>query len=327
MKAKVSSLALVLLLTVSWISCENVAKVEQKAGNALSDTKIDVKDTTYMEFPPELVDFVPYEGNPVFAGTGKDTWDRRIRERGYILREGGAYHLWYTGYNKNRSGGTKYLGYATSPDGLKWTRHPNNPVFNGCWTEDMHVVKHKGTYYMVAEGRNDIAHLLTSKDRVHWKEQGKLDIRYTNSKALTPGPYGTPVLWVENGTWYLFYECGDLGIWLATSKDRKVWKNVQDEPVITLGPDTYDNRFVAADQVIKHKGRYYLYYHAHAKGPWTTCVAVSTDLIHWKKYLKNPIVRTNDSSGILVHDGEQYRLYTMHPDVRVYFPKTASTKK
>ena len=40
------------------------------------------------DFPSELVDFVTYQGNPVFAGTGKDTWDRNIRERGYILKEG-----------------------------------------------------------------------------------------------------------------------------------------------------------------------------------------------------------------------------------------------
>jgi len=40
------------------------------------------------QFPPELVDFEPYQGNPVFAGTGTDTWDRTIRERGYTLREG-----------------------------------------------------------------------------------------------------------------------------------------------------------------------------------------------------------------------------------------------
>ena len=45
-----------------------------------------------------MVDFVPYEGNPVFAGTGTDTWDRVIRERGFILREGNTYHMWDTGY-------------------------------------------------------------------------------------------------------------------------------------------------------------------------------------------------------------------------------------
>jgi hypothetical protein len=50
-------------------------------------------------FPAELVDFVPYEQNPVFKGTGADTWDNKIRERGYILKEDGIYKMWYTGYN------------------------------------------------------------------------------------------------------------------------------------------------------------------------------------------------------------------------------------
>src|SRR4030042_5628812 len=62
------------------------------------------------EFPRELVSFVPYPGNPVFAGTGQDTWDRKIRERGYILREDGVYHLWYTGYRGDYAG-EKPLGY------------------------------------------------------------------------------------------------------------------------------------------------------------------------------------------------------------------------
>ncbi len=33
-------------------------------------------------FPPEIVDFIPYKNNPVFRGTGTDTWDKQIRERG-----------------------------------------------------------------------------------------------------------------------------------------------------------------------------------------------------------------------------------------------------
>jgi hypothetical protein len=98
------------------------------------------------QFPSEIVDFVPHQGNPVFAGTGQDTWDRRIRERGCTLREDNSYHLWYTGYNPDRSG-TKYLGYATSPDGLTWTRHTGNPIFHQSWLEDMCVLKHGDTYY------------------------------------------------------------------------------------------------------------------------------------------------------------------------------------
>ena len=78
-------------------------------------------------FPKEMVEFVPYENNPVFTGTGQDTWDRTIRERGFILNENGTYKLWYTGYNGPDTV-TKYLGYATSPDGINWTR-PNLESF------------------------------------------------------------------------------------------------------------------------------------------------------------------------------------------------------
>jgi len=252
-----------------------------------------------------------------------------IRERGYILLEGDTYHLWYTGYNNDRID-THYLGYATSQDGFTWTRHPDNPVFDRIWTEDMFVVKHDDMYYMFAEGRNDISHMLTSDDRVHWRENGKLDIRYTNGEPLTPGPYGTPTVWIEGQTWYLFYERGDEGIWLATSTDCKVWTNIQDDPVIPRGPDLYDSEAVAVNQIVYYKDRYYAYYHACAHRPWrdwTTNVAVSADLIHWKKYPNNPIVTGNRSSGIIVNDGRQYRLYTMHPDVRVYFPVKSGLKK
>ena len=94
-------------------------------------------------FPPELVDWVPYEGNPLFAGTGQGTWDDHIRERGFILREGGLWRLWYTGYDPAR-GGAMALGYATSPDGLGFARHAAKPVFDGVWTEDVFVVPHAG---------------------------------------------------------------------------------------------------------------------------------------------------------------------------------------
>jgi hypothetical protein len=230
--------------------------------------------------------------------------------------------LWYTGYNKARSA-TKYLGYATSPDGLNWTRYPNNPIFTQSWVEDMQVVKHEDMYYMFAEGRHDIAHMLTSTDGIHWQDHGKLDIRYTTGAPLDSGPYGTPTVWVES-IWYLFYERGDQGIWLATSPDLQVWTNVQDDPVISKGPESYDRHAVALNQVIKYKGVYYAYYHATAHRrwrKWTINVAASSDLVHWTKYPNNPIVSRNRSSGILVYDGHQYRLYAMHPEASVFFPR------
>ncbi len=284
----------------------------------------DVKKKHNIDFPSDLVNFFPYRHNPVFSGTGLNTWDKVIRERGYIIHLDTIYHLWYTGYNADSSNTTRFLGYASSRDGFSWKRHPNNPIFKESWVEDMQIVLHKNIYYMFAEGDNDIAHMLTSTDGIHWKEEGNLDIRKSNGEPISNGPYGTPSVLIENGKWYLFYERNDLGIWLAVSTDLKVWRNVQDEPVICMGPEQYDQHAVAVNQVIKHKGKYYAYYHATEYYPWrdwTTNVAMSTDLIHWIKYPLNPIISGNRSSGILVHDGAQYRLYTMHPDVRVYFPE------
>lgn len=272
-------------------------------------------------FPDELVHFIPYSKNPVFSGTDTTTWDRHIRERGYILKEDIIYHMWYTGYEEKNA--EKHLGYATSNDGYNWTRYAGNPIYASAWVEDMSVVKYNGLYYMFAEGRGDTAHLLTSADRIHWAEQGNLDIRQKNGSPISPGPFGTPAIFIENGTWYLFYERADLGIWLATSKDLKVWTNVQDDPVIAPGPEAFDKYAVAMNQVIKHNGLYYGYYHASAFADWrewSTNVAVSEDLVHWKKYPGNPIVGENTSSGIMVNDGKRYRLYTMHEKVQVHFP-------
>jgi beta-1,2-mannobiose phosphorylase / 1,2-beta-oligomannan phosphorylase len=278
------------------------------------------------KFPPELVNFKPDGKAPVFTAGAKGQWDEAIRERGWIMKEGDLWRMWYTGYRDGRES-TKYLGYASSTDGIHWTRHEKNPLYTEHWVEDMMIVKDEGKYWMFAEGKDDLAHLLVSDDGLAWKRIGQLDIRLKNGKPISEGPFGTPAVWKENGTWHLFYEREDKGIWLATSKDKKVWTNVQDEPVLTPGPAEFDKDLIALNQIIKLKDRYYAYYHGSArqganKGLWSVGVATSTDMIHWEKYAKNPLqpVSENKSSGILVHDGSQFLMYTMHPVVWRHVP-------
>jgi beta-1,2-mannobiose phosphorylase / 1,2-beta-oligomannan phosphorylase len=162
------------------------------------------------KWPTELVQFSPYKTNPVFS-PAKGQWDAKIRERGWILREDGQYKLWYTGYDGSKDG-IRRLGYATSPDGIAWTRHPKNPLLKEVWVEDMMIVKHDGKYYMFAEGREDRAHMLTSDNGLDWKPAGQLNIRLKNGKPIPDGPFGTPTVWRENDRWHLFYERNDLGI-------------------------------------------------------------------------------------------------------------------
>ncbi len=280
-------------------------------------------------FPRELVQFQPHPANPLFTGTGRSTWDELIRERGFILKDGNEYRLYYTGYRKG-PGATMHLGLATSRDGVHWKRYPHNPIDDSEWTEDVFVVKYRGKYYLFAEGKQDRAHHMVSDDGIKWSEQGRLDIRHRDGRPIEPGPYGTPTVWIENGTWYLFYERRDAAVWLATSKDRKIWTLVRDEPVLRPGPETYDRHAVAANQVFRYQGRYYLTYHATAHRPWrdwSTNLAVSDDLIHWKKYPGNPVIAGNRSSGIYLLDQGRWNLYTMHPRVELFQSKRRAASK
>ena len=55
---------------------------------------------------------------------------------------------------------------------------------------------------------------------------------------------------------------------------------------------------------------------------WCTYLAISRDLTHWTKDVRGPLrpVSENKSSGQLVHDGQQWRLYTKHDKVDLRFP-------
>jgi len=275
-------------------------------------------------FPNSLTSFKPYCDNPVFTASTGEQWDARLRERGWILKSRDQWWMWYTGYDGERTS-IKQLGLATSRDGISWTRHPANPLISNLWIEDMMVVEHEGTFHMFAEGRGDQAHRLTSKDGVNWKPEGTLDVRLANGQPIPEGPYGTPTAFYENNIWYLFYERRDAGIWLATSTDLKLWTNLQDEPVIRPGPELFDQDLIALNQVFKFEGKYYASIHGASNNEsprlWASGIAVSKDLIHWKKfpYPLRPISE-NKSSGLFIRDGANFRFYTMHDKVDLHLP-------
>lgn len=261
---------------------------------------------------------------PLFTGR-PGAWDAQIRERGWILREGNRWRLWYTGYNTAEQPLTMKLGLATSRDGITWQRHPANPLVDDIWVEDVMVVPHEGELLMFAEGRDDQAQLLKSADGITWNRIRTLDIRLTSGEPIPPGPFGTPTAWYEDGVWHLFYERRDAGIWLARSTDLQVWTNVSDEPVIRPGPDAWDELMIALNQILRVDGRYVAVLHGTGSSQtprdWCTYLAQSEDLIHWTKLSGNPVlpVEDNRSSGQLIPDGSRYRLYTMHARVELNY--------
>ena len=268
--------------------------------------------------------FAAADGEALFTGRPGE-WDAKIRERGWILREGGQWRMWYTGYNPDVQPLTMKLGLATSSDGIHWKRSSQNPLVDQYWVEDMTVVRHDGRYYMFAEGAQDQAQLLTSADGVSWQREGTLDVRLTNGQPIPPGPFGTPTAFHENGVWNLLYERRDLGVWLARSADLRVWTNVRDEPVLVPGPSSYDGRMLALNQIQKLGDRYVAVLHGTGDEQkprrWATYLAESQDLLTWQKS-PEPLrpISENKSSGLLLHDGSRWRFYTTHDRVDLHWP-------
>lgn len=283
--------------------------------------------SAHAEDPPGPLpqNFIPAFPEPQFTAQ-PGQWDAKIRERGWIVREGNQWRMWYTGYNPELQPLTMKLGLATSDDGIHWKRSSQNPLVDEYWVEDMMVVRHDGRYYMFAEGSEDQAQLLTSPDGVSWTREGTLDVRLANGQPIPAGPFGTPFAFHENGVWNLLYERRDLGIWLARSTDLRVWTNVRDEPVLVPGPATFDGRMLALNQVQKLGDRYLAVLHGtgdeQKPRQWSVYLAESRDLITWQKSnmpLRPPA--ENKSSGLLLHDGSRWRLYTTHDRVELHWPQ------
>ena len=119
-------------------------------------------------------------------------WEKAAVMCPHVLWESqaGLFRMWY-------SGGEQYepdaIGYATSPDGLAWNKHPANPIFRPDsaipWEQHkvtaVQVIKHGDWHLMFYIGFRDVQHaqigLARSRDGLtHWQ-------RHPANPIIRPG--------------------------------------------------------------------------------------------------------------------------------------------
>jgi hypothetical protein len=64
--------------------------------------------------------------DPVLMHGSSTEFDYRFAQGATVLRTDEGYELWYDG--KRSIPDPSAIGYATSPDGIVWTKHPANPI-------------------------------------------------------------------------------------------------------------------------------------------------------------------------------------------------------
>ncbi len=79
-----------------------------------------------------------HPNNPVLPVGAPGAWDASGALASSVIFKDGQYQMWYQGDINNDFSGIE-IGFATSPDGINWTKHPDNPILKpdpGSWDSE-----------------------------------------------------------------------------------------------------------------------------------------------------------------------------------------------
>ena len=160
-------------------------------------------------------------------------------------------------YRAQDGKGISRLGYATSTDGVSFTREaepvlsPEAEYERGGGVEDPRLVLIDGTYYLTStayNGRDAQLALATSRDLRRWERKGVIlpaykgrwNVNWTKAGAILPHRI--------NGKYWMYYmaDAKDLRdqMGVASSPDLLTWSEELDHPVLARRPGFFDSRGV-----------------------------------------------------------------------------------
>lgn len=219
-----------------------------------------------------------------------------------VLFEDGKFEMWFTcGWL------VEGLCYATSPDGLHWTRANSGAALVENVAHGF-VTKIGQTYYYYAAilpASHEFGRW-HSIDRVNWVQDasGMLPATETGWEA---GQRGNIYVWDAGSTWYALYEAlGDDKVWkigIATSPDGLTWTKSESNPKIALGAKAA----CGGPEVHQISGLYYIWVHCSQNRLFPTEIYrfQSSDL---NSFALNPnftvMGRTTPDEGMNSDDGQ-----------------------
>jgi len=250
-----------------------------------------------------------WKKNPTYVlGPGAAaSWDNSGVMAPCVIKDGDTYKMWYTGSD----GVTLRIGYATSSDGISWTKFGANPVFNvgspGSWDDqgvlEPWVIKEYGSWYtMWYVGVHGIEYSIgyaTSINGISWTR--KVDV-------LSPGYYDDsatirrPTV-IKDGSSYIMWYAGSpdwnvYRIFSAYSGDGLNWVKYDNDLdvaydfVLSTGtPGSWDYTRVLDPAVLKSGDMYFMWYTGYNPMVGEAIgLAYGTTCNVWSKYGGNPVL-------------------------------------
>jgi hypothetical protein len=208
---------------------------------------------------PDGVDWTMDPANPVLLCGGPDEWDRYLFGAG-LVHDGTEYRMWYSGWGTPT--GTWQGGYATSPDGTVWTKHPDNPVLTsgepGAWDDrdagPFAAILEGGTYrlwYSGSDGNIEQVGYAHSTDGVRWTKLPNPVLEVGRYPGVWDSTWVANPTVVFDGTTYHLWYVGSDGSGFKTgyafSNDGLGWTKHRGNPVLhpvdggfLTSPTTFD---------------------------------------------------------------------------------------
>ena len=189
--------------------------------------------------------------NPVIYPGGYNSWDSKAVSPGAVIKENGIYKMYYCGYADEYD--SWHVGYATSVDGINWTKYPQ-PIITGTygWEHQLipfSIIKLNNQYYLYFTGRNHPNNrigLAVSQDGINWTKYSGNPILINDQSWEISGVAEGTIL-NDNGILKMYYmNSNATGFGIATSTNGINWTKSNLNPFFTTS-STYNNW--AGDQV------------------------------------------------------------------------------
>jgi len=194
-----------------------------------------------------------------------------LRNAGGTLRkEGGLWHMVYCGNREDD------VEYATSPDGLRWTKDRRSPVYRRAYAPNLVWTAGEVRMYYIhkpaaAERRPWEVHLATGPGLFSLRAHPANPVLRI-SQPWERGALFYPYVIQEGKTWVLFYasywdkkdpsdKTGYTAIGTATSTDGIHWTKNERNPILTPIPGSpYESVYNSSQSVIRDGDHYKMYY-------------------------------------------------------------------